>query len=180
MSERVGVRGRQGRTAPFGAWERDGWLAVDLADCLNRFATQFTWDQQKLKYVHCRVGQIKASDTVYYIILYYTIYRNRPAINTSTNCSWHPSETANSKMSNRELQLNSGMKCAKYMLIIVSFMFAVSRWSLILDPGSWSSINSTHESLFRHLGLFSIFCDCLFLSHRAPSLIIRRGKRVWV
>jgi len=58
VSERVGVRGRQGRTAPFGAWERDGWLAVDLADCLNRFATQFTWDQQKLKYVHCRVGQI--------------------------------------------------------------------------------------------------------------------------
>lgn len=29
-------------------------------------------------------------------------------------------------MANRELELNSGMRCAKYMLVIVSFMFAVS------------------------------------------------------
>ncbi|KNC30964.1 hypothetical protein FF38_11997 [Lucilia cuprina] len=27
-------------------------------------------------------------------------------------------------MATRDLQLNSGMRCAKYMLLIVSFMFA--------------------------------------------------------
>eukprot|EP00099_Drosophila_melanogaster_P002470 NP_001137809.1 tetraspanin 29Fb, isoform C [Drosophila melanogaster] len=66
-------------------------------------------------------------------------------------------------MSNRELQLNSGMKCAKYMLIIVSFMFALTAILLIM-------VGTTIQTIF---GDFSLFIDGHFSS--PPALLIAIG-----
>ncbi|XP_017057373.1 tetraspanin-6 [Drosophila ficusphila] len=66
-------------------------------------------------------------------------------------------------MANRELQLNSGMKCAKYMLIIVSFMFALTAILLIM-------VGTTIQAIF---GDFSVFIDGHFSS--PPALLIAIG-----
>ncbi|KAI8043782.1 tetraspanin-6 [Drosophila gunungcola] len=64
---------------------------------------------------------------------------------------------------NRELQLNSGMKCAKYMLIIVSFMFALTAILLIM-------VGTTIQTIF---GDFSLFIDGHFTS--PPVLLVAIG-----
>ncbi|XP_030561336.1 23 kDa integral membrane protein [Drosophila novamexicana] len=66
-------------------------------------------------------------------------------------------------MANRELELNSGMRCAKYMLIIVSFMFALTAILLIM-------VGSTIQAIF---GDFSLFIDGHFSS--PPALLIAIG-----
>ncbi|KAH8352114.1 hypothetical protein KR084_002013 [Drosophila pseudotakahashii] len=66
-------------------------------------------------------------------------------------------------MANRDLQLNSGMKCAKYMLIIVSFMFALTAILLIM-------VGTTIQAIF---GDFSLFIDGHFSS--PPALLIAIG-----
>ncbi|KAH8283570.1 hypothetical protein KR018_006578 [Drosophila ironensis] len=66
-------------------------------------------------------------------------------------------------MANRELQLNSGMRCAKYMLIIVSFMFALTAVLLIM-------VGTTIQAIF---GDFSLFIDGHFSS--PPALLIAIG-----
>ncbi|EDV58308.1 CD63 antigen [Drosophila erecta] len=66
-------------------------------------------------------------------------------------------------MANRELQLNSGMKCAKYMLVIVSFMFALTAILLIM-------VGTTIQTVF---GDFSLFIDGHFSS--PPALLIAIG-----
>ncbi|XP_001962623.3 tetraspanin-6 [Drosophila ananassae] len=66
-------------------------------------------------------------------------------------------------MANRELQLNSGMRCAKYMLIIVSFMFALTAILLIM-------VGTTIQTIF---GDFSLFIDGHFSS--PPALLIAIG-----
>ncbi|XP_017152527.1 tetraspanin-6 [Drosophila miranda] len=66
-------------------------------------------------------------------------------------------------MANRDLQLNSGMRCAKYMLIIVSFMFALTAILLIM-------VGTTIQTIF---GDFSIFIDGHFAS--PPALLIAIG-----
>lgn len=64
---------------------------------------------------------------------------------------------------NRELELNSGMRCAKYMLIIVSFMFALTAILLIM-------VGTTIQTIF---GDFSLFIDGHFSS--PPALLIAIG-----
>ncbi|XP_068158456.1 CD63 antigen [Drosophila tropicalis] len=66
-------------------------------------------------------------------------------------------------MANRDLQLNSGMRCAKYMLIIVSFMFALTAILLIM-------VGTTIQTIF---GDFSLFIDGHFSS--PPALVIAIG-----
>ncbi|EDV99476.1 tetraspanin-7 [Drosophila grimshawi] len=66
-------------------------------------------------------------------------------------------------MANRELELNSGMRCAKYMLIIVSFMFALTAILLIM-------VGTTIQAIF---GDFSLFIDGHFSS--PPALLIAIG-----
>ncbi|KAH8374397.1 hypothetical protein KR009_007857 [Drosophila setifemur] len=66
-------------------------------------------------------------------------------------------------MANRDLQLNSGMRCAKYMLIIVSFMFALTAILLIM-------VGTTIQAIF---GDFSLFIDGHFSS--PPALLIAIG-----
>ncbi|XP_016973889.1 tetraspanin-6 [Drosophila rhopaloa] len=66
-------------------------------------------------------------------------------------------------MANRDLQLNSGMKCAKYMLIIVSFMFALTAILLIM-------VGTTIQTIF---GDLSLFIDGHFAS--PPALLIAIG-----
>ncbi|XP_017075776.1 tetraspanin-6 [Drosophila eugracilis] len=66
-------------------------------------------------------------------------------------------------MANRELQLDSGMRCAKYMLIIVSFMFALTAILLIM-------VGTTIQAVF---GDFSLFLDGHFSS--PPALLIAIG-----
>ncbi|KAH8418883.1 hypothetical protein KR222_009070 [Zaprionus bogoriensis] len=66
-------------------------------------------------------------------------------------------------MAIRELELNSGMRCAKYMLIIVSFMFALTAILLIM-------VGTTIQTLF---GDFSLFIDSHFSS--PPALLIAIG-----
>ncbi|XP_060667039.1 tetraspanin-6 [Drosophila nasuta] len=66
-------------------------------------------------------------------------------------------------MANRELELNSGMRCAKYMLLIVSFMFALTAILLIM-------VGTTIQTIF---GDFSLFIDGHFSS--PPALLIAIG-----
>ncbi|XP_030240728.1 23 kDa integral membrane protein isoform X1 [Drosophila navojoa] len=66
-------------------------------------------------------------------------------------------------MANRELELNSGMRCAKYMLIIVSFMFALTAILLIM-------VGTTIQTIF---GDFDLFIDGHFSS--PPALLIAIG-----
>uniref|UniRef100_A0A1B0B299 Tetraspanin n=1 Tax=Glossina palpalis gambiensis TaxID=67801 RepID=A0A1B0B299_9MUSC len=63
----------------------------------------------------------------------------------------------------RDLQLNSGMRCAKYMLLIVSFMFAITAILLVM-------VGSTIQAIF---GDFRQFVDDHFLS--PPALLIAIG-----
>uniref|UniRef100_A0A1A9W2K0 Tetraspanin n=1 Tax=Glossina brevipalpis TaxID=37001 RepID=A0A1A9W2K0_9MUSC len=63
----------------------------------------------------------------------------------------------------RDLQLNSGMRCAKYMLLIVSFMFAITAVLLVM-------VGSTIQAIF---GDFRQFVDDHFLS--PPALLIAIG-----
>lgn len=65
--------------------------------------------------------------------------------------------------STRDLQLNSGMRCAKYMLLIVSFMFAITAILLVM-------VGSTIQAIF---GDFRQFVDDHFLS--PPALLIAIG-----
>ncbi|XP_018802672.1 PREDICTED: CD63 antigen [Bactrocera latifrons] len=60
-------------------------------------------------------------------------------------------------------QLNSGMRCAKFMLVIVSFMFALTAVLLIM-------VGSTIQAIF---GDFSQFIDGHFFS--PPALLIAIG-----
>ncbi|XP_014100636.2 CD63 antigen [Bactrocera oleae] len=60
-------------------------------------------------------------------------------------------------------QLNSGMRCAKFMLVIVSFMFALTAVLLIM-------VGSTIQAIF---GNFSQFIDGHFFS--PPALLIAIG-----
>lgn len=89
-------------------------------------------------------------------------------------------------MATRDLQLNSGMRCAKYMLLIVSFMFAVSTiwfwWKQILNRNLVLRVwnfpyfhlgpstpfcyldcggSHSHSSLPCYLYLFNSFCLCM-------------------
>jgi len=64
---------------------------------------------------------------------------------------------------NRDLQLNSGMRCAKYMLLIVSFMFALTAILLVM-------VGSTIQAIF---GDFRQFLDDHFLS--PPALLVAIG-----
>ncbi|XP_037960593.1 23 kDa integral membrane protein [Teleopsis dalmanni] len=64
---------------------------------------------------------------------------------------------------NRDLQLNSGMRCAKCMLLTVSFMFALTAILLVM-------VGSTIQAIF---GDFRQFIDEYFLS--PPALIIAIG-----
>ncbi|KAL7739230.1 hypothetical protein ACLKA6_015088 [Drosophila palustris] len=66
-------------------------------------------------------------------------------------------------MANRELELNSGMRCAKYMLIVVSFMFALTAILLVM-------VGTTIQTIF---GDFSLFIDGHFSS--PPALLIAIG-----
>ncbi|XP_073823204.1 tetraspanin 29Fb [Musca autumnalis] len=66
-------------------------------------------------------------------------------------------------MAARDLQLNSGMRCAKYMLLIVSFMFAITAVLLVM-------VGSTIQAIF---GDFRQFVDDHFLS--PPALLIAIG-----
>ncbi|XP_030377433.1 tetraspanin-6 [Scaptodrosophila lebanonensis] len=66
-------------------------------------------------------------------------------------------------MATRDLQLNSGMRCAKYMLIIVSFMFALTAVLLIM-------VGTTIQTIY---GDFSVFIDGHFSS--PPTLLIAIG-----
>ncbi|XP_061387782.1 tetraspanin-6 [Musca vetustissima] len=66
-------------------------------------------------------------------------------------------------MAIRDLQLNSGMRCAKYMLLIVSFMFAITAILLVM-------VGSTIQAIF---GDFRQFVDDHFLS--PPALLIAIG-----
>ncbi|XP_005181579.2 23 kDa integral membrane protein [Musca domestica] len=66
-------------------------------------------------------------------------------------------------MATRDLQLNSGMRCAKYMLLIVSFMFAITAILLVM-------VGSTIQAIF---GDFRQFVDDHFLS--PPALLIAIG-----
>jgi len=63
----------------------------------------------------------------------------------------------------RDLRLNSGMRCAKYMLLLISFMFAITAILLIM-------VGTTIQTIF---GDFRIFIDDHFLS--TPALLIATG-----
>jgi CD63 antigen len=66
-------------------------------------------------------------------------------------------------ISNRDLQLNSGMRCAKYMLVVVSFMFALIAILLIM-------VGTTIQAIF---GSFEQFLYENFFS--PPALLIAIG-----
>ncbi|TMW43620.1 hypothetical protein DOY81_011300 [Sarcophaga bullata] len=63
----------------------------------------------------------------------------------------------------RDLQLNSGMRCAKYMLLIVSFMFAITAILLVM-------VGSTIQAIFGDFRQFETI-----ISYRTPALLIAIG-----